>query len=66
MDKLEQFLDNAHPLINKALNGDKAEFDRIMNGLMEDFLKLGDINTPKRKAPVRAVKKKVRRGIGSY
>ena len=60
-----KFLDDAGPKIDTALRThDRAEFNRVMDGLLEDLLKV-DFGDRKRKAPVRR-KPKVRRGIGSY
>ena len=64
VDNLIKFLDDAGPKMNEALKStDKVNFVMVMDKIMDDFLKL-DLDAPKRKA--RTVKRKVRRGIGSY
>ena len=64
VDNLTKFLDENGPKVFDALKStDKANFDRIMDQVMSDFLNL-DLGPTKRKA--RTVKPKRRRGIGSY
>ena len=64
-DKLIDFLDMAGPRIDRVMRTyDKAEFNSLMDGLMEDFLKL-DLSDKPRTRTVKS-KPKVRRGIGSY